>query len=110
MTIPSRGRPQDASELPVARAGVDGLRQAFCEGTTLYNQHVIEHYAIADRSASRARLATLVTKDVRKLRKISAPSPTFAATAGRTRRLRAYFRPSKGRTGPTSPPTSPQAA
>ena len=65
MTIPSRGRPQDASELPVARAGVDGLRQAFCEGTTLYTQHVIEHYAIADRPVNRARLTTLVTKDVR---------------------------------------------
>ena len=65
MAIASRMRPQDASELPVAHAGVDSLRQAFCEGTTLFNQHVIEHYRIADRPVNRDRLTTLVTKDVR---------------------------------------------
>ena len=65
VTIASRGLPQDASELPVARARMDGLRHAFCEGTTLLNQHVIEHYAIADRPANRTRLAALATKDLR---------------------------------------------
>ena len=63
--IASRGLPQDASELPVARVCVDGLCQAFCTGATLRNRHVIEHYAIANRRANRAWLFTLVTKDVR---------------------------------------------
>lgn len=65
VTIAARGLPQDAGGLPVARARVEGLRQAFSEGAAL-NQHVVEHYEIADRPANRARLATVTTKDIRR--------------------------------------------
>ena len=45
-------------KIPAARTLVDGLRLMFSEGATLVNQHIIEHYAIADGPTNQTRLAT----------------------------------------------------
>ena len=49
-----------------ARARVDAFRNTFSEVATLLNRHVVEHYAIVDRPANRAKLASSATKDIRK--------------------------------------------
>ncbi|MEP5246264.1 MAG: hypothetical protein ABJ111_04305, partial [Alphaproteobacteria bacterium] len=37
---------------------------AFSTGTTILNDHVMEHFAVADRPANQARLAALVAKNL----------------------------------------------
>ncbi|MEP4523786.1 MAG: hypothetical protein ABJ005_07240, partial [Alloalcanivorax venustensis] len=64
VTIASHGLPQDGADLQVARARLEALARAFSTGTTILNDHVMEHFAVADRPANRARLAALVTKDL----------------------------------------------
>ena len=44
--------------------GVEALGRAFSVGATILNDHVMEHFMVADRPVNRARLAALVTKDL----------------------------------------------
>ena len=64
VTIASRGLLQDGADLQVPRARLEALGRAFSAGATTANDHVVEYFAVVDRPANRARLATLVTKDL----------------------------------------------
>ncbi|MEP5651119.1 MAG: hypothetical protein ABJL58_01875, partial [Nitratireductor sp.] len=64
VTITCRGLPQDGADLQVARARLEALARAFSAGATILNDHVMEHFAVADRPANLARLAALVTNDL----------------------------------------------
>ena len=53
VTVATRGLPQDAADVHVARARVEALRVAFELGGKTLNTHVMEHYAIANSQGSR---------------------------------------------------------
>ena len=64
VTIATRGLPQKAGNLHVARARVDALRAAFDNGARMLHDRVIEHFVVADLRGNRARLADLIQKDL----------------------------------------------
>ncbi|MEP5247766.1 MAG: hypothetical protein ABJ111_11940 [Alphaproteobacteria bacterium] len=43
---------------------MQALALALSAGATILNDHVMEHFAVADRPANRVRLEALVTKDL----------------------------------------------
>ena len=106
VTVATRGFPQEAADLNVARAHVEVLRVAFKFGAKMFNNHVMEHYAIANTRWNRTSLAELVRKDLVKFALDLHAVSDICGHSWAYLPAVCIFWPSRGRIGLASTPTS----